>query len=253
MTKLTALIITYNEIVHIDELISNISFANECIIVDSYSTDGTFEKLKTYDNIKVHQREFKNFADQKNFALSLASNEWVLFLDADERLTKNGIDEVIQAVNNEKELVAYWARFLYYYGDKPIKFSGFQTAKSYRLFKKSNCHYNTQLSVHESLIVKGNSGILKHKIIHYSFRDYAHYKEKMRLYAHLKAKQLFKKGKSSSTFKKLIKPLYRFFNHYIMRLGILDGKIGFEISVLNAYEVSERFRELDKLHKKTKI
>lgn len=252
MTKLTALIITYNEIVHVDELISNISFADECIIVDSYSTDGTFEKLKTYDNVKVHQREFKNFADQKNFALSLASNDWVLFLDADERLTEEGINEVRKTINGESEFVAYWARFQYYFGEKPIKFSGFQTAKSYRLFKKSKCQFDTQKAVHEALIVNGESSTLKNKIIHYSFRDYNHYKEKMSLYAHLKAKKLFENGKTSSFFKKTFKPLYRFFNHYVIRLGILDGKVGYHISVLNAYEVTERFRKLDQLNREAK-
>lgn len=252
MSKLTALVITYNELPHVEELISNISFADECIVVDSYSTDGTFEKLKTYNNIKVHQREFRNFTDQKNFALSLATNDWLLFIDADERLTNKGINEIKSIINTESEYVAYWAHFQYYFGETPIKFSGFQTAKSYRLFRKSKCLFDKQKTVHESLIVKGKSGILKNKIIHYSFRDYNHYKDKMKLYAHLKAKKLFEKGKKSSLLKKLIKPPYRFFNHYIMRLGILDGKVGYQISTLNAYEVAERFRELDRLNK-TKI
>lgn len=252
MTKLTALIITYNEINNIADLVSNISFADECIVVDSYSTDGTFEKLKTYRNIKVHQREFKNFTDQKNFALSLATYDWVLFLDADERLSQEGKDEVKKIINNNSEFVAYWARFQYYFGKKPINFSGFQTAKSYRLFRKSKCKFDTQKIVHEALLVNGESAILNNKIIHYSFRDYNHYKEKMRLYGHLKANNLFKKGKKSSLFKKLIKPPYRFFNHYIMRLGILDGKVGYQISALNAYEVRERFRKLDQLHREAK-
>ena len=249
MPKLTALVITYNEIVHIEELISNLSFADECIVVDAYSNDGTFEKLKTYNNVRVHQREFKNFANQKNFALSLASNEWVLFIDADERISNDGRNEIKNIINTNNKYVAYWAHFQYFFGKTPIKYSGFQTAKSYRLFKKSKCQYDTRKTVHEALIVSGESGILKNKIIHYSFRDYNHYKEKMKLYGHLKAKNLFENGKKSSFFKKLIKPSYRFFNHYIMRLGILDGKVGYQISILNAYEVAERYRELDKLNK----
>ena len=248
--KLTALVITHNEIVHIDELIKNLSFADELIVVDSFSNDGTYEALRQYDHIKVVQNEFKNFADQKNYALNLSSNDWVLFIDADERISEKFKEDVLKKINNSNsEVVAYNSLFQYYFGSKPIKYSGFQTAKSYRLFRVSKCFYDRSKKVHEHLLVDGKSGLLKYKITHYSFRNYEHYKEKMKHYAHIKAKALHKKGKTPSFFASKIKPLYRFFNHYIMRLGILDGKIGYIVSKLNAYEVKERYRELDRLNK----
>ena len=250
MTKLTAVAITYNEIVHIDELMANLSFADECIVVDSYSTDGTFEKLKAHENVKVYQHKFENFADQKNYALSLANNDWVLFIDADERISEDFKTDVLEKINTPNNpIVAYNSLFQYYFGKTAIRFSGFQTAKSYRLFRVSKCQYNPSKTVHEDLIVDGPSALLKHRIKHYSFRDYEHYKEKMTHYAHLKAKQLHKKGKKVTFVKSKLKPLYRFFNHYIMRLGILDGKIGYYISELNAFEIKERYRELDRLNK----
>src|SRR5690606_17035375 len=249
MTKLTALVITYNEVENIDGLINNLSFADECIVVDSFSTDGTYEKLKTHKHITTYQHAFKNFAHQKNYALSLANNDWVLFVDADERVPEKLKTEITQILSNpENSCVAYYSKFQYYYGKKPIRFSGFETAKSYRLFRVSKCKYNPEKPVHEELLVNGKSGLLSHKIQHYSFRDYRHYKEKMKRYAHLKAIELHKKGKKVTFFKKHLKPAYRFFNHYLLRLGILDGKIGYIISKLNAYEVKERFKELNRLN-----
>lgn len=251
MNKLTALVITYNEVIHVDDLIENIGFADEIIIVDSFSTDGTFEKLKSYQNITVIQHKFINFADQKNYALSLSNNDWVLFIDADERISEAYKNDVLEKINSTSACVAYHSLFRYYFGNTPIKYSGFQTTKSYRLFRKTKCKYNEAQTVHEKLIVDGESGLLKHRITHYSFRDYDHYKEKMKLYGHIKAKRLYEKGKTTNFFKAKIKPLYKFLNHYIMRLGILDGKIGYHISVLNAYEVKERFKELDRLNAKS--
>jgi len=247
--KLTALVITYNEMIHIEELIASLSFADELIVVDSFSTDGTFEKLSALNHVNVVQHKFESFAEQKNYALSLANHDWVLFIDADERISeefKKEVHEKINALHNP--IAAYYSLFQYHFGQTPIKYSGFQTAKSHRLFKVSKCSYDTTKKVHENLIVDGESGLLNNRIKHFSFRNYEHYKEKMKHYAHIKARELHKKGKRSTFFASRIKPLYRFFNHFVMRLGILDGKIGYIISKLNAFEVKERYRELDRLN-----
>ena len=252
MTKISALIITYNEAIHIDALVKNLDFADEIIVVDSFSNDGTFEKLQDYEHVTVYQHRFKNFPNQKNFALSKASHEWVLFLDADERLTESLRAEIIHKMaNTSQNIVAYYGFFQYYFGDKPIRFSGFQSAKSFRLFKRSVCKYDENRPVHERLIVDGNTSVLNNKILHYSFRDYEHYKDKMTQYAKLKAAQLHENGKKVNLLVKYVKIAYRFFNHYIMRLGVLDGKIGYQISKLNAYEVKKRYDELARLNKLT--
>lgn len=246
--KLSAVVITYNEVIHVDAFIENLSFADELIVVDNYSTDGTLEKLQSNKNVKVYQHKFESFSKQKNAALSKASNDWVLFTDADERISEDFKKDAITKINEPNNIVAYYSLFRYYFGNKPIRFSGFQTAKSFRLFRKSKCHYDESLPVHEDLIVKGKTGMLKHRIDHYSFRDYEHYKQKMTTYAQLKAEHLHVKGKTVNTITKYLKIAYRFFNHYIMRLGILDGKVGFQISILNAYEVKKRYEELTRLN-----
>ncbi len=193
--KISALLITYNEIVNVEFVINNLLFVDEIIVVDSFSTDGTYEKLKEFENVKVYQNEFLNFANQKNFAISKASNDWILFIDADERISDNGKQEINGAVNNDS-ITAYWARFQYFFGDKAIKYSGFQTARSVRLFRKSKCKYDESKIVHEKLMINGESGELVNKLDHYSFRDYEHYKHKMQHYAKLKATYLFNKNKN---------------------------------------------------------
>ena len=105
--KISALIITYNEIGYIEKCIQSINFADEIIVVDSFSTDGTYEYLANLDNVKVIQHPFDNFTLQKSFALKQASNDWVLFLDADEVVSENLKSEIIETISSNPEHSAY--------------------------------------------------------------------------------------------------------------------------------------------------
>ena len=136
MTKISALMITLNEVNHIKDAVKSIDFADEIIVVDSFSDDGTIEKLKTFKNVKVIQRQFKNFADQRNYALKQAKHEWVLFIDADERIPENLRKEIVYEVNNPDETVGFMFKRIFFFKRKRIRFSGFQTDTTYRLFKK---------------------------------------------------------------------------------------------------------------------
>jgi ADP-heptose:LPS heptosyltransferase/glycosyltransferase involved in cell wall biosynthesis len=248
---ISALVITYNEELNIDSLIENINFADEIIIVDSFSKDSTIVKIKEYNHVKVFSRKFINFSEQRNFALSKASNDWVLFIDADERITPNLKNEIIDVINIENnKIVAYEVYREFYYKNKLVRFSGCQTDKVFRLYKTQNISYKKDLMVHEQIAVKGETSTLKHKMKHYSFDSYDEYKNKMTHYAELRAQELFIKKLKPNLYHYYVKPVYRFVNHYIMRLGILDGKKGFIISYLNAYYVKQRYNELDKLYEK---
>lgn len=244
---ISALIITYNEIHHIDDVIDNISFADEIIVIDSFSTDGTFEKLQSYNNITKIQRHFKNFSDQRNFALKQASNNWILFIDADERITPSLKKEILKEISTPNNIVGFLFKRLYFFKKKRIRFSGFQTDTTYRLFKKGHVKYDEKKIVHEMPIIDGNSKILKSNMIHYCFDNASHYKSKMEHYASLKALELSKKGKKPNFYHFYIRPLYKFLINYIIRLGFLDGKEGFVICYLSAYGVHYRYKELNKL------
>ncbi len=245
---ITGLIITYNEIKHIKEVIENISFVDELIIVDSFSTDGTVEIIKSYPNVKLFQRKFDDFTSQRNFALSLAQNNWILFIDADERVTPELEQEILFTTQNKNSKSAYYFYRKFMFKDKPLHFSGWQTDKNFRLFKKEDCSYIRERLVHETLQVNGEIGVLKHKLIHYSYDDYSKYRKKMMSYGKLRAKELFLKGEKFNILKLIFKPIYKFLYDYIIRLGFLDGKKGIIICYLNALSVYARYPELKKLN-----
>ncbi len=245
--KITALIITYNEIGYIEKCIASISFADEIIVVDSYSTDGTYEYLLNHPKVRVIQNPFKNFTAQKSFTLKQATNDWVLFLDADEVVPENLKNEIKATINNNPKHVAYWFYRKFMFQKERLRFSGWQTDKNYRLFRKSKVNFSNKRIVHETLDIVGTTGILKNKLTHYCYKEYEVYKNKMMLYGRLKAKEAFNKNKRFSYSLLLIKPMWKFFNSYILRLGFLDGKKGVVICHLDALCDVERYRQLQRL------
>ena len=252
-TPLTALVITFNEEENIEALIKNLHFADHIIIIDSYSTDQTLEKIKPFKHVRVIQRAFTNFSDQRNFALQQVTTDWVLFIDADERVTpklKTAIQTAINLKNNT--IVAYEMYRTFYFKKSIVRFGGWQTDKVFRLYKKDSVTYRKDLLVHELLTINGETAILKPKLDHFSFNTFTEYRNKMMHYAKLRAKELFIKKLQPNVFHFYIKPLYRFVNHYFFRLGFLDGKKGLIISYLNALYVYHRYIELKQLYRKQK-
>ena len=248
IAKISALLITYNEEENIEPVLDNISFADEIVVVDSFSSDGTIEKIKQYPNIKLIQRVFKNYTDQKSFAMEQASHDWVLFLDADERVTEGLKNEILKTVNT-KDLKPVAFKFLrtFMFKDKVLRFSGWQSDKNYRLFRKSKVHFDQERIVHETLIVDGNSAVMDHRLLHFSYKNYEDYKGKMVKYGQMKALEQFKKGEKAYPHHFVFRPFYKFLNHYIFRLGILDGKKGITICYLNSLGVYSRYKELKRL------
>jgi len=251
--KISALIITYNEIGYIENCIKSIEFADEIIVVDSYSTDGTYEYLLAQPKVKVIQHPFKNYTAQKAYTLTQATHDWVLFVDADEVVPINLKEEIIDTINGESNHVAYWFRRKFMFQQKRLRFSGWQTDKNYRLFRKSKVQFSEKRIVHETLEVNGTSGILNSKLTHFCYRDYENYKDKMRRYGQMKAKESFLKKKRFSWAKQLLKPAFTFFYNYLIRFGFLDGTKGITVCYLNALGDWERYRELKRLELDQKV
>ncbi|SHG18955.1 glycosyltransferase family 2 protein [Flavobacterium defluvii] len=244
---LSALLITYNEESNIREVLDNLAFADEIIVVDSFSIDKTFEIASTYKNVKIVQRSFDNFALQRNYTIDLASNSWILFIDADERLNTDLQQEIKTVISQDNAASAYFVARDFIFENKKLRFSGWQNDKIIRLFKKENASYNNNKIVHEKLIVNGKTGILKNKLTHYSYSNYEDYKQKMIFYGKLKAQEEFIKNTKPHFFHFYIRPAYQFLNQYLLRLGFLDGKKGVIICYLNALSVAVRFQELKKI------
>ena len=251
--KISALIITYNEMGYIQKCIDSIDFADEIIVVDSYSTDGTYQYLNDHPKVKVIQHEFVNYTAQKSFALQQANHDWVLFLDADEVVTKKLKQEIKDKAKKESDHNAYWFYRKFMFQNRRLHFSGWQTDKNYRLFRKSKARFCNKKIVHETLVVNGTSGVLQEKLVHFCYKNYNDYKQKMIKYGRLKAKEAFNKEKKFYYLPLIFKPTWKFFHNYVLRLGFLDGKKGITVCYLNALGDFERYKELKRLWKKNEL
>jgi glycosyltransferase involved in cell wall biosynthesis len=248
--KITAIIPTLNEECFIEDAINSVSFADEVIVIDSYSIDNTVEIAK---KCKVHliQRKFDNFSSQKNYAINLAKNNWIYILDADERVSGDLQKEILQAVKEPMDTVGFYIYRTFYFLEQKIKHGGWQTDKVIRLFRKDKCKYNGNL-VHEIIDYKGKTGFLKNKIEHYSYRSYDLYAKKLNHYASLQARELYQKRIKVNIFHIAIKPPFRFFVLYIVRLGFLDGFPGFVMASQHSFAVLTRYIKLWFLYKNEK-
>lgn len=247
--KISALVITYNEEKNIEELIQNLDFANEIILVDSYSIDATKAIAGEHREISFIENKFQDFTKQRNFALSHAKYPWILFLDADERIPNLLKNEILETVKKRNTASAYYFYRKFMFKNKPLHFSGWQTDKNIKLFKKDKAIFRIDRLVHEKLIVDGREEKLKNKLIHFSYTDYDSYKLKMISYGKLKAKELHSKNFKVNWFHIYIKPPYKFLYSYLVRLGFLDGVKGIVICYLNALSVYVTYKELEFLKK----
>ncbi len=247
---LSALIITYNEEKHIKEVLQDIDFADEIIVIDSFSNDNTVALVNSFERAKLIQNKFIDYSSQRNFAIACAKNPWILFIDADERFTAELKEEVIETIQQPNAASAYLFYRIFMFEDTKLLFSGWQTDKIFRLFQKDKAHYVTERLVHEKLRVNGKISKLTHKLIHFSYTDYRSYKNKMVSYGKLKAKEELAKGIRPNAYHYYLHPAYKFLYQFIVRLGFLDGKKGVIVCYLNALSVYVRYQELKKIRER---
>lgn len=249
MTKITAIIPTLNEEIHIEEAIKSVGFADEIIVIDSYSTDNTIALAEKH-NVKIIKRKFDDFSSQKNFAIQQAKHPWIYVLDADERVTPQVEKEILEAVKNPDNNVGFHVHRSFYFAGKKINYSGWQRDKVVRLFLKEHCKY--QGIVHETIKTNGQLGFFKHKIDHFGYKNYNHFIAKIHQYGELKAQELHAKGKTVNAYHILIKPPFRIFSHFILKKGFLDGYAGLILATTQAYAVLTRYIKLWLLNRNVK-
>ncbi|MEO8253102.1 MAG: glycosyltransferase family 2 protein [Flavobacterium sp.] len=237
MITITAIIPTYNEIDYIEDALKSLSFVDEIIIIDSYSTDGTKEKAVEL-GCKVLNRKFDNFSNQKNYAISSATSDWILFLDADERITKKLQIEIQEAITNPK-YNSYKLRFPHFYMNRFLYHS---ESKVLRLVKNQGVYFEG--AVHEKLKSTGKTGVLNNFVIHYTYKGLLHYITKKDSYAWFQAQMSLDKNKKPNFFLLIFKPFYRFFHSYILKRGFLDGVPGLAVASINAYGVFSRYAKM---------
>tara|TARA_E500000331_G_C17266341_1_gene717305 strand:+ start:3320 stop:4111 length:792 start_codon:yes stop_codon:yes gene_type:complete len=242
MERLTAIIPTGNEEHNIVDAIKSVDFADEIMVVDSFSTDNTIKFAKPLAD-KILQREYENSALQKNWAIPQAQHSWIILIDADERITKELKNEIINILKEGTKYSGFWIKRENYFMEKRVRFSGWQGDSVIRLFKRDECKYEDK-HVHAEIISSGKIGNLKHKLIHNTFISKQAYLKKIERYAKWQSKDYEKKVTLITPYHTIAKPIIRFIKHYFFQLGILDGYVGLIISLYQAKAVKLRYKYL---------
>lgn len=247
MRKITAIIPCFNEEKQLRAALESVKWADEIMVVDSYSTDKSLEIAREYTDFII-QRTYENSASQKNWAIPQANNDWILLLDADEILPQALQDEIQTVLRQQEELLdAYWMYRDNFFMGKKVHHV-IKGDKVIRLFKKT-CRYKP-LHVHSEIETEGlNVGRLEHKMEHRTFKGIESHLKKVHRYALWSAKDYHKKTKKITLYHLWIKPFYRFIKHYFIERGFLDGKVGFILSSVLAWSVFLRYWYLIELRR----
>lgn len=253
MEKLSVslVIITLNEEKNIERCIKSVPWCNDIVVVDSKSTDKTVELAKNL-GARVFVEPWLGFGPQKNRATSLAQNDWVIFLDADEALSAELSQEISRLfLAGALDCDAYeFPRLSYHLGQK-IYHGGWYPDRQKRFFNKTRCKW-TDVPVHEELVA-AKVGRLQGALFHWPFKSLEHQISKNNLYSSLMAKQLSQSGKRFSFLKFLFKPISKFIECYFLKLGILDGYPGLIVALGAAYSVHLKWSKLWEIETQKKL
>ena len=242
---LSVVVITKNEQDNILNCLESVKWADEVIVVDSGSTDRTEEICRKYtDNFYV--KDWPGFGIQKQRALDLATHEWVLSIDADERVTSELKNEIISVLSSNSTVNGYLIPRLSNYLGKDIRHAGWYPDYTLRLVKRSKSHFTKDI-VHEKMIVDGSIDKLVNHFLHYPYKDIAHHMQKLNSYSSLSAEKMHASVKRVSWLMILFKAFFGFVRAYILRKGFLDGWQGFAVSVSTAVSVYYKYLKLKEL------
>ncbi len=228
---LSVILICRNEAGMVEDCLRSIAFADEIIILDSGSQDRTVEIVKRYTP-HVFQTDWQGYGIQKNRALSHAKGDWVLSIDADERVSSELAKEIQEVIKN-KNYAAYEIPFEPYFLGQKIKFGDWRNDCKVRLFQRMLGRFDDAI-VHENLKISGPIGKLKNTMLHFSYLDQSEIDHKVMLYAEAGAEKLRQQGRMGGFYIGLIKGSFAFIRGYLIKLGFLDGLAGLKLAWMNA-------------------
>lgn len=243
MAKLSVIIITKNEENAIGDCLESVKWAHELIVVDSGSTDRTIEICKSYGAIVSIEKDWPGFGKQKNRALNLATNEWVLSIDADERVTPQLRDEILNAIGKPATNVAFRIPRKSSFCGQFINHSGWWPDFVLRLFPRTDAKFSDDL-VHERVLFNGKIKSLEEPFIHISHNDLDEVLNKSNRYSSDSAAMLLAKGQTSSLSKAILHGVWAFIRTYFLRRGFLDGRIGLILAIATAETTYYRYLKL---------
>lgn len=242
--QLSVAIITYNEEKNIAECITScLEIASEIVVLDSYSTDKTIEIAASFERVTIHQHPFDGHIEQKNRAIALCQNKWVLALDADERVSDDLRRLIQQTLANNPDKDGYKIKRLTFHMGRFIRHSGWYPQYRYRLFKKDRASWVGE-NPHDYIQLNGQGGKLSADIIHYSFFDLSEQIETINKFSSIVSFTRHHKGQNFSVFKSIWKPMGKFLEIYFFKRGFLDGYPGFVIAAASSFSTFLKFAKI---------
>jgi glycosyltransferase involved in cell wall biosynthesis len=243
LTPISVVIITFNEERNIERCIDSVRIiADEVIVVDSFSTDRTKEIC---EKMQIHfvSHPWEGYSGSKNKGNSLAKNDWILSLDADEALSESLIQSIQEWQQKAVNTPAKFNRLTNYCG-KWVKNGGWYPDSKIRLFNRSSARWEGD--IHETVSFDEESEILhlKGDCLHYSYYSVEQHYNQTEKFTTIQAKDLFLQGKKSPMYKLIFSPVVKFFRVYLFKLGFLDGKVGFTIARISAYATYLKYKKM---------
>ena len=247
MPPVSAVVITLNEAAHVGDCLAGLSWADEVLVVDSGSTDNTPE-LARLAGARVITRDWPGYAAQKDFAASQAAHDWIVSVDADERVTPELADEIRRVLASPGDHAGFRIPRVTFHLGRWIRTTDWYPDYQLRLYDRRRASWTSDTGerrlVHESVIPRGPVGRLTAELRHFAYRDIAHHYETMQRYTTLAADQMSAEGRRAGLLSLLLHPPAAFLRNYVLKRGCLDGTAGLIISAMNAHYVFLKFAKL---------
>jgi glycosyltransferase involved in cell wall biosynthesis len=239
---LSATVITFNESANIQAALESVRWADEIVVVDSESTDDTVAIARQFTD-KVFVRPWAGYVAQKNFAAEQASHDWILSLDADERISAPLADELRALLAGPPRLGGYQIPRVTFHLGRWIRSTDWYPNYQLRLYDRRRARW-TGKYVHESVTVEGDAGRLRGEILHYAYRDLSDHLLKIDRYTTLAAREMYESGRRAGWLDLALHPPAAFLRNYLLRSGFRDGIPGLVVSAMNARYVGLKFAKL---------
>lgn len=248
MPKLSVTVITKDEAANIDDALASVAWADEIVVVDAQSADETVAIARRHtDNVVV--REWPGYVEQKNYAASVASHDWILSLDADERVTPALAEEIRALLEAEPACAGYRIPRVTWHLGRWIRTTDWYPDYQLRLYDRRVAQF-TGTYVHEAVTVSsGAVGQLRGELQHYSYRDLSHHLETIDRYTTSAARQMYESGRRTGLVQLAAHPPLAFLRNYVAKAGFRDGAVGLIVSAMNAYYVFMKFAKLWELQR----
>ena len=245
--KLTVTVITHNEARNIAEALESVAWADEIVVVDSNSSDDTVSIARRYAT-RVERRDWPGYGAQKNHAADLASNDWILSIDADERVSIDLAYEIRGLMQTGPSCGGYRMRRVTWYLGRWVRSTDWYPDYQLRLYDRRVGRWNDR-RVHESVDLPEAPGRLQHELLHYAYRNVSHHISTMDRYTTLAAEQWLADGRRTNALAIMVHPPLAFLRNYILRGGFREGSVGFLVSALNGWYVFLKYVKLWELQR----